>query len=311
MDYKNAMLELWQSMPLEMKEARSLLRIEKFAYYFGTDKVYVSFSGGKDSTVLLHMVRRLFPNTPAVFCDTGLEYPEIKEFVKKQKNIEILKPKLTFKQVIENYGYPVPNKEQAMYIYEYQNTNSEVLKNTRLNGNKWDRGKISKKNMKFLNADFKVSHKCCDILKKNPAKTYERRTGKYPFIGSMAEESALRKSRYIKNGCNIFEGRRPTSQPMSFWTEQDVLKYIKKYNLDYASVYGELIESENGELKFTGCQRTGCIFCLFGVEYEDDEENRFLKLEKTHPQLHNYCMNNLGIKNVCEFMGVKYTSKEE
>lgn len=68
--------------------------------------MYVSFSGGKDSTVLLDLVRSEYPNVKAVFVDTGLEYPEIRSFVKTFDNVEILKPKKNFKQVIQEYGYP-------------------------------------------------------------------------------------------------------------------------------------------------------------------------------------------------------------
>ena len=70
-------------------------------------KVYVAFSGGKDSTVLLHLVRSIYPNVQGVFIDTGLEYPEIRDFVKSTSNIEWIKPKLTFKQVIDKDAYPV------------------------------------------------------------------------------------------------------------------------------------------------------------------------------------------------------------
>ena len=95
-----------QSLPLESKVLMTERRIAEWIERFGEDGVYVSFSGGKDSTVLLHMVRRLYPNVPAVFVDTGLEYPEIRGFVKTFDNIVWLRPKMNFKQVIEKYGYP-------------------------------------------------------------------------------------------------------------------------------------------------------------------------------------------------------------
>lgn len=65
--------------------------------------VYVSFSG-VDSTVLLHLVRQIYPDVKAVYCDTGLEYPEIKNFVKSCANVEIIRPELSFKEVIKTYG---------------------------------------------------------------------------------------------------------------------------------------------------------------------------------------------------------------
>ena len=62
-------------------------------------------------------------------------------------------------------------------------------------------------------------------------KKYERQTGKKPIIGVMASESELRRLSWLRNGCNAYESKNPRSQPMAFWTEQDVLEYIVKYNV--------------------------------------------------------------------------------
>lgn len=100
-----------QSLSLSAKIRMTENRIRSWVDEYGEDGVYVSFSGGKDSTVLLDIARRLFPNIKAVFVDTGLEYPEIRQFVKGFENVDWLRPKLTFKQVIEKYGYPFISKE--------------------------------------------------------------------------------------------------------------------------------------------------------------------------------------------------------
>lgn len=118
------------------------------------DNCYISFSGGKDSTVLLHLARQIYPNIPAVYIDTGLEFPEVREFALSQTNVIKLVPKMNFKQVIETYGYPVVSKEQAAFIQEYRDTKSEKLKDIRWNGNKYGRGKISKKYRYLINAPF-------------------------------------------------------------------------------------------------------------------------------------------------------------
>ena len=115
-------LKQWQALPLNIKVLMTKDRIRQWIKEYGEDGVYVSFSGGKDSTVLLHMVRENYPKVPAVFVDTGLEYPEIRNFVKTFDNVEWLRPKLTFKQVIEKYGYPFISKEvseKAMYAKNY------------------------------------------------------------------------------------------------------------------------------------------------------------------------------------------------
>lgn len=104
-------LHQMQSLPLSIKIAMTRRRISDWVDAFGEDGVYVSFSGGKDSAVLLDIVRKDFPNIPAVFVDTGLEYPEIRDFVRGFENVVWLKPKMNFKQVIEKYGYPFISKE--------------------------------------------------------------------------------------------------------------------------------------------------------------------------------------------------------
>lgn len=114
--------ELWelksmQAAPLDVKILMTRTRIREWIREYGEDGVYISFSGGKDSTVLLDIVRQDYPNVPAVFCDTGLEYPEIREFVKTIPNVEWIRPAMTFKQVIEKCGYPMISKEVSECVY--------------------------------------------------------------------------------------------------------------------------------------------------------------------------------------------------
>jgi len=127
-------LESWQlkqrqSLSLEIKVELTKKKIQEWYEQYDGD-VYVSFSGGKDSTVLLEIARQCYPNIAVVFVDTGLEYPEIKTFVNSIDNVKWLKPKMNFKDVIKKYGYPIISKEQAQYIHEYKTTNSEKLKKT-------------------------------------------------------------------------------------------------------------------------------------------------------------------------------------
>ena len=296
-------LTLLQNLPLDIKIAKSKLRIEEWIRYYGENGVYISFSGGKDSTVLLDLVRQVNPNIVGVFVDTGLEFPELKQFVNSFDNITILRPNKSFKQVIEKYGYPMVSKEQARYIRDIKYS-TEKMRKLRLEG----RYKLSKKWHYLLEAPFDVSSKCCDILKKNPVKKYEKNTGRVPFIGTMASESSLRQQTYLKNGCNAFESKRPISTPIGFWTEQDILEYIDKYDLKIASVYGDIIKHD-GKYSTTKCNRTGCIFCGFGVHLEKGQ-NRYQQLEETHPQLHKYCMDKLGFKEVCEYMNIPYKNEK-
>ena len=299
-------LQMLQSLPLDIKIAKSKLRIQEWVDFYGVDDCYISFSGGKDSLVMLHLIKQLDINDriPVVFVDTGLEYPEIKQFVKKiYPNVTILRPKKSFKQVIEEYGYPVISKEQAQYIEDIR-TGTEKIKLKRLEGVN-GQFKLANKYRYLLDAPFKISSKCCAIMKKEPIRNYENKSRRVPFLGMMADDSLLRKNMYLKSGCNSFDSARPKSMPIGFWTEQDILQYIKNNNLELCSIYGDIVQDENGKLKTTGNNRTGCIWCMFGLQY-DGEKNRFQRLKITHPELHDYCMNKLGMKEVLEFMSEPY-----
>lgn len=288
----NYQLKHMQSLPLEAKVIKSQVRIrEWYEYYNGM--VYVSFSGGKDSTVMLDIVRGLYPDVPAVFFDTGLEYPEIKEFVKSIDNVVYVRPKMSFRDVIKHYGYPVVSKEQAQYIRQFNNTKSLKLAIRRLVGNEAGFGRISNKWLPLIAAPFKVDDRCCDALKKRPAELYERESGRMPFIGTMASDSRRRWSEWLRYGCNAFEKRRPMSTPLGFWLEEDIWAYIKSRQLKYASIY------DKGE------ERTGCIFCMFGLHMEG-EPNRFQRLKKLHPKLYDYCINDLGCGQVLDYIGAPY-----
>jgi len=154
----------------------------------------------------------------------------------------------------------------------------------------------------MLDAPFDVSDMCCKEMKKKPLHKYNKKTGRVPITAQIAEESRIRTSQWIKFGCNMFNAKDPKSNPMSFWTEQDVLRYIKDYKLEICSVYGEVVSDaeqmgqmnlsdfgiENAEvqekLHCTGCQRTGCELCAFGAHMPGDK--RFLNLKETHPQMY-------------------------
>ena len=171
-------------------------------------------------------------------------------------------------------------------------------------------------------------------MKKKPMKKYAKETGRKPIIGTMASESVMRQTTWMKVGCNAFEGSHIRSTPMAFWTEQDVLEYIKEYNVPYCrEIYGDIVEDLDNQaegqtylddvirpkLKTTGANRTGCIFCGFGAHLEK-EPNRFQRLKQTHPNQYKYCIyggeyvegkwqpNNkgLGLGKVLDYIGVKY-----
>ena len=293
-------LKYFQSMPLDIKVAMTKTRIREWVNHFGESGVYISFSGGKDSTVLLHLVRELYPDIPAVFVNTGLEYPEIQKFVKEFENIEILRPEMSFKEVIRRYGYPFLGKDISKKIEAARRGQEWALKF--INGTAKDKnGNPSQFCIEhykpLISADFIISPKCCDVMKKAPIHKYEKETGRVAFVGTLAEESRMRESQWMLYSCNSFETKPPKSQPMSFWTENDVLQYIVENNLKIAEPYGEVIKAVKGnQLSFdedcgyicSKLKRTGCIFCGFGAHL--DEYSRFLLLKETHPKQYKFCI---------------------
>lgn len=312
-------LRQMQSLPLDAKIVMTQERIRQW-YDHWEGQVYVSFSGGKDSTVLKHIVDNTpgVYDVPAVFVNTGLEYPEIQNFVREVKggkydcfnpDVEILRPEMRFDEVINKYGYPVASKEVSEYVREAKHSKSEKLRNMRrqrlMGEYRRPDGQLSEFNSPkwkiLLDAPFEVSDKCCDVMKKKPIAAYCKRTGRKGIIGTMASESRFRRQSWMRYGCNMLNGKQ-LSRPLSFWTDQDVLHYIKKFNVPYCPVYGEIRVEQSDELEgqinaidyigdyepedtlaTTGCNRTGCMFCMFGCHLEK-EPNRFQRMKITHPK---------------------------
>lgn len=317
-------LRALQAKTLEEKIQISIARIIEW-YEHWNGQVCVSFSGGKDSTVLLDLVRRVYPNVKACYSDTGLEFPEIRDFVNNFSNVEIVKPRLSFPEVIKKYGYPIISKQSSRMVWDIQHATERNVATVNLRLTGYNKNGVYCSSMKLADkwqylkdADFIVGDQCCENMKKHPLKDYYKKTGLHPMTAVMAVESNRREKAWKENGCNAFALKQPISTPMAFWTEQDVLRYIQKYNLSYAPVYGELKES-NGILYFTNYKRTGCVFCGFGCHLEK-EPNRFQTLAQTHPQLYDYCMRGgkydesgkwvpdkgLGMAKVLDFINVKW-----
>ena len=112
-------LRSMQALPLDLKVSMTKARIRQWVHEYDEEGVYIALSGGKDSTVLSHIVDDMYPDNhiPRVHVRTGLEYPEIEKFCETFHDLVILKPKMTFKQVIEKYGYPFISKEVSEAVY--------------------------------------------------------------------------------------------------------------------------------------------------------------------------------------------------
>lgn len=335
-------LKQMQSLPLKIKVQMTERRIFDWYDYWQGD-VYLSFSGGKDSTVLKHIIDNMGLGIPSVFVNTGLEYPEIQKFAMSQPNVTTIRPKMMFNEVITKYGYPIISKAVAMNVHRARTGGEGSWYHDKLFGKYEYNGKKSiycnEKYSYLYDAPFRISERCCDVMKKRPAHAYGKETGRVPILATMADESRNRTARWLADGCNAFNANNPHSAPMSFWTEQDVLHYIKENNIPYCSqIYGDICVKHSGygdkdqvtfsdyldrydecELCTTKADRTGCMFCAFGC-HREREPNRFQRMKETHPRQYEYCIGGgefvdgmwqpnkqgLGLGYVLDYIGVNY-----
>ena len=243
--------------PYEMKPSFSMVRVYQWwNYWYG--EVYISFSGGLDSTVLAYIVcqayrkYKLTGKIPLVFADTGTEFPEIREFVKTytewlkeqfpELDIElvVIRPKHSFKWVCENKGFPITSKDTAGKIRKLRHGKlSEKYRNYLLNGDKRGKFGMLAKKWQYLTdteqmpAD--ISEYCCEALKKEPFKRYVKETGRQPFIGITQDESFRRENQYNHTGCNVYDGHTIKSQPMGFWPKNEVIQYAVEQRIPVCS----------------------------------------------------------------------------
>ena len=341
------------ALDLEDKEILTYEKLDQW-YTAWNGKCYVSFSGGKDSTVLAYLAARYLSSFRAppwplnlVFVNTGLEYPEIQRFVNEYTdwlrkkfprvtiNLTRLRPKMNIRQVVTKYGYSIVSKEVAAYVEEARvkpdGRSAARLRGEYLRSNGTPSDFNCQKWEYLLFAPFAISSRCCAVMKKQPMNGYARKTQRVPTMATMAQESRLRTKVWLKTGCNAFEGKHPAGKPMSFWTEQDVLRFIVDRELPIASVYGDIVASDGDndyaetlidcKLHCTGCQRTGCMFCAFGAHLEKGE-NRFERMKHTHPKHYDFCIGGgefdpadgmwkpnekgLGYGRVLDYIGVRY-----
>ena len=281
--------------------SKSVIR-EWYKHYDG--KVFVAFSGGKDSTVLLHLVRSVFPDVKAVFSNTGLEYPEIMSFAKSHSNVEVVQPRKKFVKVLEEDGFPVTNKQQARKIARLQKATKNNFASRRLSltgystskGTYNRKSRVSDKWMPLAFSDVKITDACCDYLKKDPLKQWKKNNvGMRAFTGLMLGEGSSRDMALMQRPCNMFDSGDPTSVPLKFWNDKDVYNYAEMFDVEICSVYKDF------DLK-----RTGCTFCAYGAEMEDNDNNRFTKLRKSHPKQFNVFIHKYGMSKALDYAGINY-----
>jgi 3'-phosphoadenosine 5'-phosphosulfate sulfotransferase (PAPS reductase)/FAD synthetase len=285
-----------QSWSLNQKIDHSLGVLEDFiSKVGGVENVVISFSGGKDSTVLLHLARMIYPNIKSVFVNTGNEWPENIKFTKKLisngYDIDVVQPEKTVKEVFEQHGFPLVSKELSERVSRVRRCpDCKSAKSYIFKSGSADRMKmIAKKWMFLIDEQFDISPMCCKILKKKPMDEYLKKTGRKIIVGTMADESAMRAKAYVQvGGCNSFKEGNIKSAPLSIWTENDIIEYIDRYNVEISEAYTKLNQ-----------KRTGCVVCGFGYHLSlKDGIDKFSTLKEYYPKYYDMVMNyeNNGVK---------------
>ena len=292
-------LKTRQSWTLHQKIDHTVGAVEAFVSAL-KGKVYIAFSGGIDSTILLDICRRFVdPSMKAVFCNAGNEFPDIVYFTRQTENVITIRPELLVKQVIEKHGFPLVSKEQAYFIWQARNTKSEKLLDRLIHGKKGytgrTLGKIYNKWQFLINAPFSVSNKCCDYLKKQPFAKYEKVTGERPIIGTMAEESRLRLQSFLRReSCNVLTGGKENSQPLLFWTSSDIWAYRDKFEVPYSPIYD-----------LPGVNSTGCMICGFGADKNIDRfYTPFDLCPKAYEMFMGYENNGVTYREALHYLGI-------
>lgn len=159
----------------------------------------------------------------------------------------------------------------------------------------------------MVDSPFNISDKCCGVMKKKPFHDYAKAHGCGVLVGTMTEESSLRKIAWLRTGCNAFHLGK--GMPLSFWTEQDIYQYIVDNGLSIPKCYGDIVKI-NDEWKTTKVNRTGCMFCPIGVHLEK-HPNRFQRMAVDYPKIYDYCINKLELGKLFDYVGVDYKPHDD
>lgn len=261
----------------EMKVTNACHRIEEL-WNETEGKCYVSFSGGKDSTVVLALIKLCqdiytVGDIPAVFSDTGIEMGVTVDFVRWVKNnwypnVEMIRPEHSFDWCVKNYGKPIKSKLRAEFLERWQrgdrtpNIMRNFVEGISNRGLHSGRTKLADKDIHMLSEDFKIpaSPKCCSVLKKKPFLKYARERGiKGYAYGVRSDEGGARALNYVKQSetkkdrlCTSISGGIIKKAVIIDWSDEDVETFIKEYKVPLSDAYTKY-----------GFYRTGCMLCPF------------------------------------------------
>ena len=307
----NEMLAL-QSLPYEVKVGKAKQRIREFIY--GCDQLgfntHVSV-GGLDSITLLCLIRSMNIDIPAVSVSVLEDKSIIR--VHKQLGVTMLKPLKNKHEILQEEGFPVISKKIATKIMALQDPTegNATIRHAIITGECGEKGhyatnsamQLPKRWLELFGGyenenegtnyqipPFKVSSKCCEIMKERPCDIWARENNSKPFLGLMASEGGRRQEALEEHGCNYFGKTTIRSAPFAPFLRNDLLQLALDLEVPIPEIYGHIERDLNGNLRTTGAQRTGCEMCGFGIHMEK-RPHRFDKLYDRNPKAWDYWMN--------------------
>lgn len=296
-------LEL-KEMSLNKKIEWAQFRIKEFLEWCCNNnykEALISFSGGKDSTVLLDLVLKTHKSMNSkidLIPSYAMEitFPETIKFIKTtiekyQKTYEHLKklyfvpPKKSWKEILNRYGYPAFSKQISNNFFKITNANTKNNALLYAFGIKPSAMfKISKDRLFMLDKNYvgyTIAEKCCDHIK--GGLKHDKRPS---FVGIMADESQLRKKSWIEKGCNILDETKPMSRPLSLWDSNNVWEYIKLNQIEVNQAYGyDKTQHNVNNLRF---ERLGCSACPFGIQFEEKVKSKHFEFKNRFEKLYEY-----------------------
>lgn len=231
---------------------------------YGEENFYLSFSGGKDSTVLHYLIDEALPNNeiPRVFINTGIEYNYIREFVysmkEKDERFVVINSGVNIKRMLDEKGYPFKSKEHSCKLAMFQNKGNVTKSvNRYINGDCFSCPKILK--YQFTDSfNLKVSDKCCYELKKNPIKRYEKESGRsVAILGLRMHEGGQRANH---SGCAVFNSKHVLRKfkPLNKCPNEFIDWYITQRKIGLCNLYYHPYNFK----------RTGCKGCPYSINIQ-------------------------------------------
>ena len=331
----NEMVAL-QSLPYEVKVGKAKQRIREFIQ--GCDQLgydtHVSV-GGLDSITLLCLIRSMHIDIPAVSVSVLEDKSIIR--VHKQLGVTMLKPLKNKHEILQEEGFPVISKKIATKIMALQEPTEKnaTIRHAIITGECGEKGHFAtnsamqlpkrwlelfggyeneNEGVHYKVPPFKVSSRCCEIMKEKPCDLWAAEHNSKPFLGLMASEGGRRQEALEEHGCNYFGKTTIRSAPFAPFLRNDLLQLALDLNVPIPEIYGTIERDLNGNLYTTGAQRTGCEMCGFGIHMEK-RPHRFDKLYDRNPKAWDYWMNNVctdengnryGWGLVLDYIGVEW-----